>query len=346
MALIDVIKFEAPDDSVFVWKYPSEDLKIGSQLTVNEGQTAVFVKGGQALDVFYPGTHTLVTGNIPLLNKIINLPFGGNTPFSAEVWYVNTTVKRDMKWGTKTPIPLMDPTLGFPVTARAFGKWGVRISDPRSFLTQVVGSQQLGDDEKIHAYFIGEIIQNVISQIGEAVAGGKASILQVAALLSSLSKSAAQSITPEFEQYGLELVSFNIESINIPDDEMTRIQDVFAKTLEVRELSKVQAGGAYAQVKSFEVLGDAASNTGSNAFGGLLGAGIGLGVGLPVGQQLGQQLTASQPSQSESGNASVAATSGGADVASRIRKLKEMLADGLITEEIFNTKRDEVLKDL
>ena len=77
MALIDRVKYDALDDTSFVWKYPSEDLTIGSQVIVNLGQEVIFVKGGQALDLFEPGTHTLSTGNIPLLNKLINLPFGG-----------------------------------------------------------------------------------------------------------------------------------------------------------------------------------------------------------------------------------------------------------------------------
>ena len=72
MALIDRVKYDAPDDTSFVWKFPSEDLKIGSQVIVNESQEVIFVKGGQALDVLPPGTHTLTTGNIPLLNKLIN----------------------------------------------------------------------------------------------------------------------------------------------------------------------------------------------------------------------------------------------------------------------------------
>ena len=133
MALIDVLKHDQPSDEEFVWKFPSEDLKIGTQVIVNESQEAVFVKGGEVLDILGPGTHTLSTGNIPILNKLINLPFGGDTPFSAEVWFVNKTVKRDLKWGTPSPVPLMDLTLGFPVSIRSFGKWGARISDARPF---------------------------------------------------------------------------------------------------------------------------------------------------------------------------------------------------------------------
>ena len=87
-----------------------------------------------------------------LENKLINLPFGRKTPFTAEVWYINKTVKRDLKWGTPAPIQIMDSTLGFPVSARSFGKWGTRIENSRSFVTQIVGSQLTADDSKISDY--------------------------------------------------------------------------------------------------------------------------------------------------------------------------------------------------
>ena len=160
MALFDRIKYEAPDDTALAWKYTSEEIKLGSQLIVNEGQQAIFIKGGQLLDTFDPGTHTLTTGNLPLIDKVVNLAFGSETPFTAEIWYVNTTVKRDLKWGTPSPIPLLDPNLGFPVSVRSFGKWGIRIFDTHIFLTQIVGSQASKDSGKIYQYFISPLILN------------------------------------------------------------------------------------------------------------------------------------------------------------------------------------------
>ena len=333
MALVDVLKYEAPDDSIFVWKHPSNQIKIGSQLIVGEGQQAIFVKGGQALDCFDPGTHTLVTGNIPLIDKLINLPFGGDTPFSAEVWFVNTTVKRDLKWGTPSPIPLMDATLGFPVSARAFGKWGAKIDDVRSFVTQVVGTQSGASSDKIHSYFIGQIIQSFSKFLSGVIARGEASILQVSALMTELSNEASRDISDELSKFGVNLVNFNIESINIPDEEMTKIQDVFAKTLEAKELSKIEVGGAFAAVKSFEVLNNAATNQSDGSLGAMLGAGIGLGAGLPIGGQLGQQLNVSSDKSEE-------------DSTDKLRKLKALLDEGLITQEQFDAKRDQILGDL
>src|SRR5262249_38106687 len=112
MALMHRIKRDETADDQVVWKFPSEEIRIGSQLIVNQSQEAIFVKGGQALDVFGPGTHTLSTANIPLLSKLINLPFGGETPFTAEIWFVNRTAKRDLTWGTPAPIQLFDRNLG------------------------------------------------------------------------------------------------------------------------------------------------------------------------------------------------------------------------------------------
>lgn len=332
MALIQVIKYEAEDDNIFVWKYPSDQIRLGAQLIVNEGQKAIFVKGGQALDIFEPGTFTLTTGNIPLIDKLINLPFGGDTPFAAEIWYINTTVKRDLTWGTPSPIPLMDSNLGFPVSARSFGKWGARIVDVRSFVTQIVGSQSFADATKINDYFIGEIIQSLTSNLSSAITSGQTSILQISSFLTPLSKSSADLIKMEFDKFGVELVNFNIESINIPTDELKRIQDVFAKTLEAKELSKVNVGAGFSAIKSFEVLNNAAENPSEGSIGGMLGAGIGLGAGFPLGQQMGQNLTTSQNAEESSTD--------------KLRELKKMLDENLISEEQYNLKRDKIIEEM
>ena len=101
MAIIDWVKYDQPDDQEFICKFPGEELRLGSQVIVNQSQEAVFVKGGEGLDILPPGTHSLETGNLPLLNRLLNLPFGGETPFTAEIWYVNKNVKRDLKWEVK-----------------------------------------------------------------------------------------------------------------------------------------------------------------------------------------------------------------------------------------------------
>ena len=102
MAIVEVVKYDGNPD-ILVWKYPSQELGTWTQLIVNESQEAVLYKGGKIFDVFQSGRHTLETANIPLLNKVINLPFGGRSPFTAEVWFVNKLYSLDVKWGTPTP---------------------------------------------------------------------------------------------------------------------------------------------------------------------------------------------------------------------------------------------------
>ena len=95
-----------------------DNLRLGTQLVVYSAQTAFFVKGGKVLDEFQAGTHTLKSENIPLINKLINLPFGSNSPFKAEVWFINQISKLDIKWGTPTPIQLEDPRYNVIVPVR------------------------------------------------------------------------------------------------------------------------------------------------------------------------------------------------------------------------------------
>jgi membrane protease subunit (stomatin/prohibitin family) len=333
MALIDVVKYNPDDDNAFVWKFPSEDLRLGTQVVVNEGQEAIFFKSGVALDILTAGTHTLSTGNIPLLNKIINLPFGGNTPFTAEVWYVNKTVKRDLKWGTSSPIPLRDPLIGLPVNVRAFGKWGAKIIDSRSFVTQITGAQVGTDASKIRDYFTGEIIQKLTTTVASAVVKEKISIMDINAYLNELSEHTKQNILDEFSKYGLDVVNFNIESINLSEEDMKNYQDKFNSSSEV--LAAKSNNVDFNTVKSFEILKASAENPGAGSgLGAMLNAGIGLGVGLPLGQQMAQNINVQQTPINQD------------DPMIKLKKLKLMLDEDLITQDLYNAKRDEILKNI
>ena len=141
-ALIDRIKYDGPQDGSpwLVYKYSSEKFVLGSQLIVNQGQEALFFKGGEALDLFGAGTHTLHTGNLPLLNKLVNLPFGGDTPFTAEIYYINKTSKLNMNWGTPNAFSVEDPKYRLLLSIRSHGTYGLRINDTRMFITELVGA--------------------------------------------------------------------------------------------------------------------------------------------------------------------------------------------------------------
>ena len=168
MALIDVVKCDIQDGE-FCYKFPSDDLRIGTQLIVYPSQTAFFVKGGQIFDTFTAGTYTISSNNIPLLNKIINIPFGSDSPFKAEVWFINQISKLDLPWGTPQPILLEDPKYKIIVPVRSNGQYGLRIKEPRLFLESLIGNMSVFTADKIHQYFKGRLISSLNSLLAKQI---------------------------------------------------------------------------------------------------------------------------------------------------------------------------------
>ena len=339
MAILDVVKLDVASDDFIVQKFNSEkqwELALGSQLVVNEGQEAIFVKGGIALDLFTPGTHTLVSANIPLISGITNSLFGGTTPFTTEVWFINKTAKRDMQWGTPQCIPVMEATLGFPINVGACGQWGFRIADARSFVTQIVGAQLMADSQKIYRYFIGEITEK-FGQAINSILGDGTPFFSINSQLTAISDIVKKAVEEEFSRFGIELVNFTISSINIPPKEMAQIQAVMSKRMEMQQLSNVQVGQGYVTAKSFEIMQEAAKNTG--AAGAVMGAATGLGLGIGAAAPMTQAMTNSvQPG--------IAPTASTDSPVARLELLKQMYEKGLVTQEEYEQKRNKIINDL
>jgi membrane protease subunit (stomatin/prohibitin family) len=338
MALIDRIKYDADKNDEIVWKYPSENIKLGGQLVVNQSQEALFVKHGQALDLFGPGTHTLVTGNIPLLGGLINLPFGGDTPFTAEVWYVNKTIKRDLKWGTKSPIVVIDPKYQIPISLRSFGRWGYKIIESRSFLQQIVGTLEKVSSETIYEYFISLLLQKFTKALSTILAKQGMSFFEVHMFLDEIGDFAKNELESEFNSFGIELISLDIENVNIPSEEKEKIQHVMNQRFEAEQLSGANIGQSYSTIKSFDVLQAAAENEGGEA-GGMMAAGLGLGVGAGVGAGVGQQMGSNISIKPEE-------TPEEDEFEKKLAKLKSLFDKGLITEDEYKEKRAQVLTEI
>ena len=283
MAIIDVVKYQA-NDKEFVYKFPAEDLRLGTQLVVSVSQTAFFIKGGKIFDQYENGTHTLKSENIPLLNKLINLPFGSSTPFQAEVWYVNLISKMDVKWGTATPIQLEDPKYGVIVPVRAYGQYGFRISNARLFLETLVGNMTEFSADKVSEYFRGKVLSSLTSLISTKLIKENISILEISALLDEMADFALNKLNADFNKFGIELINFNFISINVPEEDPSIVKLKGAKDLAAKV--RIIGRDVYQMDRSFDVLDKAAQNEGGTV-GNLMGAGTGLGVGLGPGNQMG-----------------------------------------------------------
>ena len=283
MAIVEVVKYNGGPD-VFAWKYPIEELGTWTQLIVNESQEAVLFKGGKALDVFQSGRHTLETANIPILNNIINLPFGGKSPFTAEVWYINKANSLDIKWGTASPIQLQDPKYSVFVPIRSFGQFGIRIEDAKKFLVKLVGTLPIFDKANIVNYFRGLYLTKVKDAISTYLIHKQISIVEINAYIEDLSIYLHQKIEPVLEEYGIKLINFYVNDINVPEDDtaVIKLKDALAKKAEMNII-----GYNYQQERSFDTLEGAAKNPGTS--GDIMGAGLGIGMGVTMGGVVGGQ---------------------------------------------------------
>lgn len=282
MAIIDVVKCEA-NSQVLVEKFPSNDLRLGTQLVVHTGQVAFFVKGGKVMDMFESGTYTIKTSNIPILGKLINLPFGGNSPFQAEVWFVNKLAVLDTKWGTPTPIQLEDPKYDIIVPVRSFGQYGLKVHDPRMFLEKLVGNMSKFTVAKVDSYFKGIMMSLYANLISDKMTKANISVLNINSHLLEMSEYVCEKLKPEFEKYGLTLENFAIMSINVPEDDPSYIKLKEAKDLAAKV--KIAGRDLYQMERTFDVMDKAAGNEGVG--GQMLGLGVGLGAGAGVGNQIG-----------------------------------------------------------
>ena len=281
MAVIDRIKFDGRINGPhwLVYKCPSEQFVLGSQLIVSQGQEALFLKGGKALDLFGPGTNTLSTGNLPLLNKLVNLPFGGKTPFTAEVYYINKTVKLDLRWGTSTAIPLEDPKYGLILNICARGQYGIAINDSRLFLSRIVGAVPngvIGDYTVILKYFNGLINTKIKSVTSEYMIKKQISFLEISSYLSELSDAFQNAVSDEFERFGVEVVNFFCIAIEPHPDDYEKLRRYKQETVLGEDF--------YRRRRSLDIMEKVAENPSS---GGAANAAIELGIGLEAARQFG-----------------------------------------------------------
>ena len=279
MNIADVITWQVNTDEL-VHKFESDSLRLGSQLVVYPSQTALFVKGGVIADEFTSGTHTIKSENIPILGKLINLAFNSESPFKAEVWFVNQVSILDCKWGTATNINIEDPKYKIIVPVRAFGQYGFNISNPRTFLEAFVGNMSSFSTEKLKEYFKGIIVSKLTSIISSKLLQDDISVVNISSYVDELSLYSEQVLNKYFLKYGITLSNFTIMSISVNEND-----ESFKRLKEAKDIAaKISVVGTqnYRMERSFDVLDKAAAN-GS----GIMGSSLELGAGLAVGTQMG-----------------------------------------------------------
>ncbi|MFO0878511.1 MAG: SPFH domain-containing protein [Gemmataceae bacterium] len=270
--LIDIIEWnEATESDLLAYRFPryNNEIKYGAKLVVREGQAAVFVNQGQLADVFPPGTYGLETRNLPILSTLLGWMYGFESPFKAEVYFVSTRRWTDQKWGTQNPIMLRDPEFG-PVRIRAFGTYAIQVSDPATFLRQLIGT-----DPSFETYEItGQLRSLIVSRFTDAMGKLGVGVLDFAGNYAKIAADAQLKMNDEFANMGLKLATFVIENISLPP-EVEQALDIRTKMSVTGDLNR------YTQYKTAEAIGTAAANPG-----GMAGIGAQIATGVAIGSQM------------------------------------------------------------
>ncbi len=267
--LIEVIEWLDDSGDTLVWRFPDQDheIKMGAKLTVREGQAAVFVNEGQVADVFTPGLYTLRTQNMPVMTTLRSWKHGFESPFKAEVYFVSTRLFLDLKWGTQNPVMMRDPDFGV-VRLRAFGTYGIRVTDPKEFMREVVGTDGHFTTDEIEGQLRSMMVSSFTGMLGSA----NIAALDLAANYRTMGDQARETMSTDFSRYGLTLTQFVIENISVPP-EVEKMIDTRSQMGVVGDMNR------YMAFQTAQSIPEAAASGGAGEF-------MGMGAGIAMGQQM------------------------------------------------------------
>jgi len=332
---IDIIEWLDGTHDTLVWRFPrhNNEIKNGAKLIVREGQIAVFIDQGKLADQFGPGTYALTTENLPVLSTFRGWKHGFESPYKAEVYFINTTQYLDMKWGTMNPITMRDADFGV-VRVRAFGIYAIRVdaNNVATFLREVVGTDGQFTTDEIE----GQLRRMLVSAFTNTLGKSGIPVLDLAGNYDEIGRTCKATMQAQFGEYGLHLAKFVIENISLPA----------AVEKAIDERSSMGAIGniaPYSQFQAANAIRDAAKTPG-----GMAGMGMGLGAGFGLGNMMANVM-ANQPHQAPPPTAPAAAAApaaSGDSLADRLKKLKSLLDAGLIDDATFAAKRDAILAEI
>jgi membrane protease subunit (stomatin/prohibitin family) len=275
---IEILQWLDDTSDSLVYRFPvyNQEIKMGAQLTVRENQAALFINEGKAADLFSPGRYELATQNLPILTDLRGWKYGFQSPFRAEVYFFNTRLFTDLKWGTTNPVMMRDAEFGM-IRLRAFGTYAMKIADPKAFFATIVGTHGLTTTDEI----TGQLRSTILSRLSDAIAESKIAALDIASKYDELSGHGKQILAPEFASFGLELSKFFIENVSLPEE----VEAAIDQRTKLGVLGDRM--GQYTQLQAAEAMKVAAANPGGAA-----GAGVGIGAGIAMGGAMGSAMAA------------------------------------------------------
>lgn len=265
---IEIVEWTDDTRHTLTHRFPDADraIKNGAQLIVRESQIAQFVYLGQFGDAFGPGKHTLTTDNIPILTRLRSWKYSFDSPFKADVYFLNTRLFTGNKWGTTNPVMMPDDDLGV-VRVRAFGTYDFRIVEPRTFLREVAGS----DHDFTVDEFTDTMRSRIVSAFSDAVAAAKIPVIQMASRYREIGDALRPVINPALvDKFGIQLSSLIVENVSVPGE----VEQAIDKRSSMKAIRDLNEYVRYQMAQGMEKGGSAA------------GTAAELAVGLSMAQQI------------------------------------------------------------
>lgn len=322
---IDVIEWSEDESGLIQYRYPviDKEIQYGGQLTVSEGQVALFVNEGKVADLFQPGLHKLMTNNLPILTSLMNWDKAFESPFKSDVYFFITRDQIDQRWGTPNPITIRDKEFGH-IRLRANGTYTFKLDDPQLFFEKVSGTRGEYKIDELNDQLRSNILKSISTVFGKA----DVAFLDMAANQTEFSKTIQSAVEADFTNYGLKLQSFQVENLSLPEE----LQEYLDKKSQMNIVGNLNK---FAQFETADNISTAAANE---------GGGAGMGVGLGAGISMGQTMMGSMSGNSASGGNSSEQSE--EEILATIEKLHGLKEKGILTEEEFNLKKSELLKKL
>lgn len=334
--LRSVIEWEEPSNNVLFqqWMGNGDELKDASKLIVGPGQGCIFVYEGKVKSVINePCLVNLKTDNIPFWTTVSKFMQFFESEHKAQIYFYKRTKILNQKWGTNSPIKYEDPSYKFPVGLRAYGNYSYRISDPKAFFVNIVGSES--------DFYIDNFRQimssRLVHPLSDFLAESRYSYAEIDANREEIAIGMDAKLQAEFEKMGFTITDFRIEGTNFDEETLKRINRIADLTAEAQAAKAV--GLDYARMQQLEAMRDAARNEGGGA-----GLGMGLGAGMGMGQAMANTMSASfanLPSEASSASTSIVS-----DPMQKLVQLKKMFQAELISESEYAAKKKEVLDSL